>query len=398
MGRRAHKETRRKRTDPDEMPLSSSIKKLLASFPEPLMLYNRNLEIIYANDPAIESLGFDPTGLPRKDMVDRIDMQIEDGSSVKKTDISSTSALEGKSVRNTYYRFRNAEGFTRYTLGSSAPLIHEDEVVGVITTWKDITEQIDKKKLVILERDSLEQEVEQGKRDLDDSHVLLARSQRLSSIGALAAMVAHELRNPLGVIRTAAYNIRRKNENPSLVRHIDNIDKKIEESTSIINNLLNYSKIQVPHIEQIHLAGVLDECISSARKRFHNKKVKFSKRLRAVRKLTFMADPDQIREVFLNILNNAAQSIEDQGTIRISAFTGDEKVIVDIVDDGCGIDENHIDKVFDPFFSGKPKGTGLGLAICSEMVELHGGSISIKSGQGEGTKVSVILPLRQEGV
>jgi signal transduction histidine kinase len=369
---------------------------LLTSLPHPMLLYDPHMTIIYANAFAIESLGFDPIGLSRDEMMDKINLNIENDSTVAEQDYVSAGAMAGQTIRNIYYQFRDTNGKLHTVLGSSSPLEQHEEIIGVVDTWFDITEFVKRENLILFARDEMERLVQERTHDLIESQKKLERLKRLSNLGTLAATVAHELRNPLGVIGTAAYNLRRKITDPSLERHIDNIDKKIAESSMVINNLLNYSKIQNPRLRRVWLSEVLAESIKSVKKRFRQKPVKVSKRLGRLRDLSLMADPGHLREVFLNILNNAVQAVEAGGMIRISADRNGESVVVEITDNGAGIDKADIDKVFDPFFTRRAKGTGLGLAICRELVEMHGGSISIRSELGTGTLVSVKLPLERK--
>lgn len=221
-------------------------------------------------------------------------------------------------------------------------------------------------------------------------------SKRLSDIGTLAAMVAHELRNPLGVIQMAAFNIGKKSKDLILGSHITNIEKKVLESNQIINNLLSYSRIRVPHIEKINILHVLEECIALAEKRFFNYEVKVNKKFDLSEEEFIEADPFQMKEVFINILNNAYQSLAGKkGEIEISARrNGNGTITLKVKDNGCGINKDDLPRVFETFFTKKSKGTGLGLTICKEMVGMHGGEIFIESEPGEGTNININLPIK----
>lgn len=226
----------------------------------------------------------------------------------------------------------------------------------------------------------------------------LVAGKRLSDIGALAASVAHELRNPLGVIQMAAYNLRKKTQDPALERHLANIEKKVLESDQIINNLLGYSRIKTPLYEMVSLPDLVNECLENTAKRFQTHKVRIEKDLKAVREETIEADPVQIKEVLNNILANAYQAMEDnKGRIQIrGSLTPGGEVEIRIQDNGAGIEKEDLELVFDPFFTRKSRGTGLGLSICQELVRLHGGRIEIQSEKGKGTSVAVALPRRRE--
>ena len=222
----------------------------------------------------------------------------------------------------------------------------------------------------------------------------LIQAKRLSDIGTLSATVAHELRNPLAAISLAAHSIRLKKQDLPIDKHLDNIDKKVFESDHIISNLLFYSRLKTPHYERINIYSVLNECIESANKRFNAQDVRMVKRLELIKNIFIQADPYQMKELFVNILNNAFDAVsEKNGMISIEARLINHKSIeVSFHDNGTGINSEDILKVFDPFFTTKAKGTGLGLVVCHQIVALHHGSIAIKSPGNKGTTVTIILP------
>ena len=226
----------------------------------------------------------------------------------------------------------------------------------------------------------------------------LADAKRLSDIGKLAATIAHELRNPLAAIRTAAYNIKKKSQNPSLDSHIVNIEKKVLESDQIINNLLFYSHIKMPQFEKTDICDALNDCVVNARGRFPEYKVEIRKMYKRSKKNIIEADPVQARELFNNILSNAYESLPGKkGTIEINVGNEeDECLIISFKDSGCGINPEDLTKISEPFFTTKPKGTGLGLVVCYQIAGLHNGKIDIASKAGKGTTVTVTLPVSQQ--
>ncbi len=239
-------------------------------------------------------------------------------------------------------------------------------------------------------------------RKLAEERLLLAQKElesarRLSDIGVLAATVAHELRNPLGVIRTAAYNIKRKAQNPRLESHFINIEKKILESDQIINNLLFYSRLKQPYYESVRIYDILNECIKSARIRFSEHNVPVIKKINSLRKYFIDADPLQMAELVNNILNNAYDAcLSKNCMIEIVAVKdGKGNIEITVKDNGMGMDKEHLERAFEPFFSTKAKGTGLGLTVCNQIVNLHGGKICIDSEKGKGTTVTVTVPIKK---
>lgn len=271
---------------------------------------------------------------------------------------------------------------------------YEGHMPAVIEAVNDITDM--KKAEEVLQRDktTFEEMVRDRTRELLRAELALENAKRLSDIGSLSATVAHELRNPLGVIRTAVYNIRRKSQNPLLESHISNIEKKVLESDHIINNLLGYSRIKMPQAEKVKLHVILDECIGFAAERYEKKNIALKKSIEPMNDVVVSVDPFQIREVFNNILDNACQAVSSSGgTLSVSADTSRPDVVsIRFKDNGPGIAAEDMGKIFEPFFTKKSKGTGLGLTVCREMLHLNGGEIVVASKVGKGTTFTITVP------
>lgn len=267
-------------------------------------------------------------------------------------------------------------------------------MLGVV---KDITEHKQAEEVLKRDKETFERLVNERTQELLHAQAELDKAKRLSDIGTLAATVAHELRNPLGVIKTASYNIRRKRKSFLIDKHLDNIEKKISESNQIIDNLLSYSRIKIPTYEKIEIYELLNECISFMKKRVYNQNISIFKNYAPMKKKFIDGDPLQIREIFNNILTNAYQSISNKkGKIEVMTRDAGKNLFeINISDNGIGIDEEDLEKIFQPFFTRKSKGTGLGLTICNELVRLHGGKIDIKSKKGEGTTVTITLRVKR---
>lgn len=226
----------------------------------------------------------------------------------------------------------------------------------------------------------------------------LIEAKHLSDMGTLAASIAHELRNPLGVIRTAAYNIRRKAMNPLIERNLANIEKKVLESDQIISNLLFYSKIKLPQYAQVRIYELLEECVLETRKRFPKPKVKVIKKYAAVKKKPVEADPLQIKEVLNNLLNNAFEALpKENGQVEIEGHFDEAKdeINICIKDNGTGMGQEDLRRLSEPFFTTKSKGTGLGLTVSYQIAALHNGRISVKTEKDKGTVFTVTLPVKR---
>ena len=258
----------------------------------------------------------------------------------------------------------------------------------------------------ILKRDkeAFERLVEERTRELVKAQMELEKTKRLSDIGVLATTVAHELRNPLAAIGIAVYNIRRIVIHPDIDKPLGHIDKMLVESDQIINNLLSYSRIRPPHYERVNIIDILEESIAF----IEDKRIKYIsiiKNLDSLKNISIEADPVQIKEILNNILNNACDAApskkgkgKDKAKVKVAAENEDEFIKVAIEDSGTGMDQETLEKAFDPFFTTKAKGTGLGLSVCRQIVDFHGGSISIESEAGQGTVVIVRLPKERKRV
>ncbi|EKD28827.1 MAG: sensory box histidine kinase/response regulator [uncultured bacterium] len=223
----------------------------------------------------------------------------------------------------------------------------------------------------------------------------LADTKHLSDIGTLAATVAHELRNPLAAIQMASYNLRRKSHDSLLEKHLVTIDKKIIESNQIINNLLFYSRIKFPKYERIKINEILKESILVSKNHYKKDGIQIKSKLNSLKGVYIEADPLQITEVFVNVLNNAFESFENcEGDIEIIGALSDDFIKVTISDNGGGIDKENLINVFDAFFTTKATGTGLGLTVCKQIINLHGGTIEMKSHKNIKTEVLITIPIK----
>jgi PAS domain S-box-containing protein len=225
----------------------------------------------------------------------------------------------------------------------------------------------------------------------------LLASKHLADIGTLAATVAHELRNPLGVINLASFNLRKKTKGKDMLKHIFNIEKKVAESGKIINDLLVYSKMKMPLFERTDIYSLLTDCGKTVKKHMDSRKIRLVISLAPVKRLLIGADAAQLREVFTNIITNAYQAIENKkGSVTVKAFLKPgNRIGISVKDTGLGINKEDMSNIFKPFFTHKTKGTGLGLVVSRDLVVMHGGTIDVVSKPGKGSTFTVTLPVRR---
>ena len=237
----------------------------------------------------------------------------------------------------------------------------------------------------------------------DKSLYDLAYTNKMASIGRMAAGVAHEINNPLAIINENAGLLKDlvsiKTEPPEkgrLLQVADTVLKSVERCSTITHRLLGFAKRMEPRIERIELGGLVEEVLG-----FHGKEADYRRiavSLTAPEDLPELdSDRGLLQQVFLNILSNAFAAVGDGGRIDISLRQEGKMVTVAISDNGPGIPEEHIDRIFDPFFSTKAEyGTGLGLSITFGIVQKLGGRIDVQSEVGSGATFTVRLPLTSE--
>ncbi len=217
---------------------------------------------------------------------------------------------------------------------------------------------------------------------------------RLSELGTLSSMVAHEMRNPLATIALAAANLRRKTSDPNLVKHISSITARVKSGERVIDGLLGFSRIRLPRYRNFLVLPLLRRCISDTLKTHPGRRPEVELDLAGIRRKKIAADPEQLREVFVNILDNALEAVpEEGGRVQVSGtFQKDGTAVFRFRDNGPPISPDDRKEIFTPFFTSKPAGTGLGLAVCRELVRIHHGTIELNALPGRGTEVTVRIP------
>jgi signal transduction histidine kinase len=216
----------------------------------------------------------------------------------------------------------------------------------------------------------------------------LVRSQKLASIGQVAAGVAHELNNPLAVILGYTKLLRR--EQGAHAEELAIIDDEARLCQRIVAELLDLARPQQLHVEQVDLGQLAREAVERL-----DDAGALSERaveVRADEPVIVTADPGRLRQVIANVVVNAAEATEASGRITIEARASGDSGTLTITDDGPGIPEGLVGQIFDPFVTTKPRGTGLGLAIAHAIVDAHGGRIAVTSSPLHGTAVSLQLP------
>ncbi|WP_370459187.1 ATP-binding protein [Aggregicoccus sp. 17bor-14] len=222
----------------------------------------------------------------------------------------------------------------------------------------------------------------------------LLRAEKLATVGVLAAGVAHEIGTPLGIIRGRAEYMRKKApEASSQSRGLTAIIEQIDRVGRTIRQLLDFSRLQPAQAGPVALAPVMHGVAELLQVEADRRKVSLQVEL-AGELPALAAVSDQLQQVLLNLTMNACDACEPGGHVRLSARSAGAMVELQVQDDGCGISPEHLNQVFDPFFSTKKRGrgTGLGLTVVAQIVRNHGGRIELDSAPGEGTRITVCWP------
>ncbi len=247
--------------------------------------------------------------------------------------------------------------------------------------------------LVVRKAEHLLRKREQEQRLLEDQ---LNQAERLAVLGEMVAGVSHEIKNPLGIIRSTAEFLAEKSESDQIQKRLSNII--IDESgrlNDIVTDFLDFAKPQVPNLQDCHLEEIINRNLSFLRPELDKKGVSINNGNLNSKPYTIRADPKLLYRAFLNIFLNAIQSMRDGGNINIKIEEEKENYRVEIQDTGIGINKGNLNKIFNPFFTTKEKGSGLGLAIVKKIIEGHKGDIWIESEEEVGTSVFVKLPRKK---
>jgi len=281
-------------------------------------------------------------------------------------------------------------------LESRVPVTSRDELGELSETVNLMTESLGRADRELKGwADSLEHKVEERSREIMRMEEQLRRSEKLASLGTLAAGVAHEINNPLtGILLYASILNNDKRLDSALLPDVERVISETQRCAGIVKNLLEFSRASLPDKEVIALDAILDEVCTF----FHNQpdfrniviRKNYGRDLPPI-----SADPNQIRQVFMNLFINAGHAMPHGGDLEISTYrSADRKYICAALKDcGVGISEENLARIFDPFFTTKSEGTGLGLSISYGIIESNGGKIEVQSRTGEGTTFIVLLPV-----
>jgi PAS domain S-box-containing protein len=284
-------------------------------------------------------------------------------------------ALQGQPAEHEAYD----EILERYVLVRVHPWKYwkKGEAGATVVVVRDITKRKQAEEALKEYTERLEEMVDERTQELRAAQQQLLRAERLAAIGQLGASIGHELRNPLGIIKNSAYYLDMKmgSADEKVKKHLSIIEKEITRSNKIITDLMDFARVRSPTLRKTDANLLVREAISRS---------DIPENVEVITHLAkglspLMADPGQIEQVFINMISNAAQAMTSSDSTEFK-------------DNGVGISEENLAKLFQPLFSTKTKGIGLGLAICKAIVEAHEGRVEVESEVGKGATFTVKLP------
>jgi len=340
---------------------------LLESFPDLILVLDMKGQYTFVSARIGELLGYGPEHLMGKSVDDAVNTSPE-LAALYRTVSTGESALT-----SCEYGSRHRDGSWRTMLGMASPLLDaEGKPAGVIISVRDVT---------------MEKKLEQQ----------IIQSERLAAMGQMIGGFAHELNNPLTAILGYAELLQESEIGESARKHIRDLHQQARRAAEIVQNLQYFARPPAPGRSPVNLNELVQRTVQMQAYplRKNNITVDFlpEPSIPAV-----VADPNQLMQVFLNLLLNAEQAIResrDKGTIRIRLERKPDSVLIVFQDDGPGIAPENLEHIFDPFFTTKRpgRGTGLGLSICKTLLREQGGNIEASSAPGGGAMFTITLPI-----
>jgi signal transduction histidine kinase len=235
---------------------------------------------------------------------------------------------------------------------------------------------------------------------LNQTQNQLIQTAKMAAVGQLASGIAHEIRNPLGIILGGVELLGKNLENKDGINKetIEMLKESIDRANNIIVDLLRFSRTSKLQVQSVDICALMEEVPSLIKNQAYSKDVQIVKNY-TDSALSVLADPVLLRQAFFNLCINAIEAMPEGGVLTLDIYSGqgvkaNKEVIIEIADTGKGIPKDIVSRIFEPFFTTKEpgKGTGLGLSIVRLILERHKGTISVESAVDKGTKFTVRLP------
>lgn len=336
-------------------------------------LFEYNTEIVYMTDLDGTIMKVNPqfkavTGYSPEETIGKNIYDISPDRFKEKVKEDFTSILEHKKPRTCEFEFRHKNGGQITLQCTALPIIVNGQIAGIIGYGKDVTK-------------------------LRQAEERLRRTEKLSVVGELSASVAHEIRNPLTSLKGFVQLMQLEDEKHQFYYQI--MQEELDRINHIVGELLLLAKPQDICFTKADIQTILFNVISLLKTEasMHNVEIEF-----LLKSDVFMieCEPNQLKQLFINIIKNAIEASNEGGKVVITLLSDDEQVTILVKDDGCGMSEERLNRIGEPFYSSKEKGTGLGLTVSFKIVQSHNGSIHFNSEKGNGTEAVIKLPVKKQ--
>ena len=363
---------------------------LYEGFPDLCRTINTDGIILDCNESYAKHLGYSKQEITGKSIFahtaeDSLDSMRESFETWKK----------GGYVRNKEVRLKRKDGSTFPVLVSATNLYDKnDNLIGSNTVIRDMSKvngNKEKSRLVELELNQtvlsnkkqanilpkinhrLEKQNEKLKKEIADKTNELIKKEQLAVIGQLSSRLAHDMRNPLSIIKIVTEVMKETSSNldEKSIERFSKIDRAISRMSHQIDDVLSFIRIKPLELDNTSVYAILDSAITTLKIPENIKIEKIGDNV------TLLCDPKSIEVVFINLITNAIQALGEKGEIKIKIEDQTDWVAINVIDSGAGVPEDNLATIFDPLFTTKQSGTGLGLSSCKSMVEQHGGTIEV---------------------
>ncbi|MGA9241018.1 MAG: ATP-binding protein [Silvibacterium sp.] len=237
-------------------------------------------------------------------------------------------------------------------------------------------------------------QLRQAHQELEENFESMKRAERIYALAQLSAGLAHEIRTPLASLEGAATLVQRETQSVEQRREfLDIIQKESQRLNRLLTSFLEFAKPRQPDLKMVEIGEVLDSVIILVRHACDTGRLELRRNIQPGLPMV-ECDPEQLKQVLLNLVTNACQAMPQGGAVSLEAQHYGTGINIDVQDQGGGIDDENLERIFDPFFTTKESGTGLGLSVAHQIVSQHGGTLTIVRNSPQGVTVRVLLPLR----
>ena len=280
---------------------------------------------------------------------------------------------------------------------AAVPLAHQHEGIGVLCVATRLPRRFSDAEIRLLEGLAGLAAAALGRARLasrlDQTEEELRNRERLSSLGMLAAEVAHEVRNPLAVVRMLWHSaVRGLPADGTQARDLQLIEAKLGQMNTILDRILNLARSADPEMREMDAAEVVEEVALLTRTKLGAVRIRAKLKLPPRGTARIHGDRSLLEQAYLNLVLNGVEAMREGGELRMEVRVDEAEVILSVQDEGAGMEKEVAARLFEPFLTRRPGGTGLGLALVRRTVEVHAGKVRVRSKPGKGTRVEIVLP------